>query len=112
MSERTWDERQVITALCLWEATLGLSESGESDKKVGKEPSAHWHTLTRLWDGVGVFTMRAAVADLAEDCDEAFKAAIALGYDDSFDFDFCPEFLRGAIESGRLEKAIDRQFGG
>ena len=106
---RVFEEDAVMTALCLWEACLDFDR--QVDEQGNKTPLAE--EIGSLWDGYSTFTMRQAMIDIAHDCDVAWEAAVALHggeYPDSFDFEFCPMFLREQIMNGTIEKVITGQF--
>jgi hypothetical protein len=110
----TWSYIQVETALCLWEAICDLRTIGFDKNKAGEDPGETYLKLEQLFDGAGSYTMRAAVASIVDECDVAWEVATALhggDYPDSFDFDFCPAFISGAIDSGLLGRAVDAQYG-
>jgi hypothetical protein len=99
-----FDESEVMTALCLWEAWLTL-EQGDLAEQADLRAK-----MEELRDANGSFCMRQAMIDITRDCDTAWEAAEALGYDESFDFDFCYEFLIGWINDGRLADRIMQQY--
>jgi hypothetical protein len=105
-ANQTWRYGQVETALCLWEAMLDYRDPHAMVDPAMRDKVDH------MFGDNGSFTMRAAVASLADDCDEAWEAREALDGDDhiAFDFEFCPNFLAGAINSGLLETAISWQY--
>jgi hypothetical protein len=110
----TWSYAQVETALCLWEAVCDLRTAGFDKQQKSEDPGETYLMLEGLFDGSGSFTMRAAVASIVDDCEVAWEAATAMNggdYDGSFDFDFCPTFIAGAIDSGLLGRAVDAQYG-
>lgn len=110
----TWSYIQVETALCLWEAVCDLRTIGYEKQQKGEDSGETFSELERLFDGSGSFTMRAAVASIVDECEVAWEAVKALhggDYPDSFDFDFCPAFISGAIDSGLLSRAINAQYG-
>jgi hypothetical protein len=105
----TWPYYEVETALCLWEAVLEiLNEKGDDSEKTEDAK-----LIANFWDGNGAFTMRAAVASMVTECGQAFEAIAALNggdYDGSFDWDFCPQFVRGALKNGIFEQALGWQY--
>jgi hypothetical protein len=101
-----WSYSQVETAICLWEAVLNFHWCTEGEEKT---------QLEEMFGNHGSFTMRAAIASLADDCDLAWEAreALTLGnYHIAFDFEFCPSFISGALKSGLIERALTSQYGG
>lgn len=98
MAKRIFDDNEVMTALCLWEAMLEL----RGDTQVTTDSP-----IEQLWETYGSFSMRQCAIDLTHDCEVAWTAAEALGYEDSFDFDFCPSFIAGALESGLFDAKLD-----
>lgn len=107
MTRHIFTEGEVETALCLWEAYIEL-QMGEH----GKIPNDEADAFTELRSEHGSYVMRAVMRDLVADCDKAFEAAKALGAPeaDCFDFEFCPAFLRGAMDSGLLSQKIEAQY--
>lgn len=101
----TWTYGQVETALCLWEAVLNFHWCTEGEEK---------QQLEQMFANHGSFTMRAVIASIADDCDKAWEARAALNGDDhiAFDFEFCPDFISGALKSGLIDRALNVQYGG
>jgi hypothetical protein len=106
----TWTYGQVETAMCLWEAYMELQGEVGADKL----PTELAEKLCEIRGNHGSFVMRAVVASLADDCDKAWEAREALDGQDhiAFDFEFCPTFIAGALESGLLDRAVASQYGG
>jgi hypothetical protein len=96
--------------MCLWEAFMDLQGEVGADKL----PTELAEKLCEMRGNHGSYVMRAVVASLADDCDTAWEAREALNGDDhiAFDFEFCPSFIAGALDSGLLERAISGQYGG
>lgn len=88
---------RTLTAMCLWEAWLAEIRNSS---RAGDNPVAI--EMERLQVVHGTATMREVVAGLAEVCDTAWDAASQLEDCDSFDWDFCPAWLHGLVESGQL----------
>lgn len=109
--DKTFDEGEVMTALCLWEAWLMMEENKELDPELRAKMEAYR-------DEHGSFTLRGIMIELVADCDLAWEAREALtenmGGDHhiSFDFDFCPTFIESVIGSGVFDKAVASQYGG
>jgi hypothetical protein len=64
-----WEYHEVETALCLWEAVLNFHWCSKGEEK---------QQLEQMFSDHGSFTMRAAIAGLADDCDKAWEAHAAL----------------------------------
>ena len=76
-------EDRVFTAMCIWEALLG------TDHHLGFEYSK---------EQVGWAATRSYAAEFAEPCNDAWEYANKhLGYDDSFDWDWVPLFIKNGI---------------
>jgi hypothetical protein len=105
-----WEYGQVETAMCLWEAFLELQGETGADNL----PTELAEKLCEIRSQHGSFVMRAVIAGLADDCDSAWEAREALDGQDhiAFDFEFCPEFIAGALDSGLLTQSINNQYGG
>ena len=86
---------EAVTAMCLWEAWLEIRNTSTPGDLVAEE-------MERLQGEHGVASIREVVLGLVPACELAWKAAHALGYDDCFDWEFCPDFLRGVVERGQL----------
>jgi hypothetical protein len=93
-------DAEMITGMCLWEAWLELIV----DRPAPMDQV--YKTAIELQDGNGAFAMRSTMLALVRDCDTAWEAADQLDEQGSFDWDWCPTFLRGAIESGRIEQLV------
>ena len=89
-------EGRAITAMCLWEAWLEL-DNGEDEIGV---------KMADIRTNIGSWTVREMMLGLAEACDTAWEMADKLtdGDTGSFDWDFCPAFLRGVIETDKLDE--------
>lgn len=113
MAERTFDDGQVLTALCLWEAWLDFEAIGYAKQQKGEEPGNTYTVLNELRENHGSFCCRQMMIDITPDCDAAFEAARALHggeYPEAFDFEFCPNFLAGAAASGLLDEKMQLQY--
>lgn len=76
-------EDRVFTAMCIWEALLG------TDNHLGFEYSK---------EQVGWAATRSIAGEFAEPCNDAWEYAHKhLGYDDSFDWDWVPQWLIAII---------------
>ncbi|MCW3782484.1 hypothetical protein [Defluviimonas salinarum] len=76
-----YDTEAMNTAACLWEQCI--------------EPThALFRGVQALRDIHGTVDVRAGIVGLSEACDIVYETARGLGYDDSFDWEFCPLFLR------------------
>lgn len=105
MARRIFEEDSVMTGLCLWEAWLDWEYSTHAQYAELRE------TLKDIRGGVGSFALRQAMIDLIPTADMAWEAYVALHGGDpsaySFDFDFIPEFLKGQIDNGNLDKVLE-----
>jgi hypothetical protein len=90
MSESTetpWTECQIDAALCLWEYALSC--------KVEKDLSVfNWMG----GDSGGTAFARQICIELAKNCDRSYHIAHDLGYDDCFDWEFVPCWVREAMK--------------
>lgn len=100
-----FNEGEMVTGMCLWEAWMELTKDRPA-------PTDQVYALAiQLHDGIGAYGMRSVMSDLVRDCDAAWDAASKLEQaPDSFDWDFCPNFLRGAVLNGRIEQLIAKQY--
>lgn len=71
--------------MALWEAFLEL-----------RRESSH-PALDAVWDSLGVSEMRSRAAALLPIIDSAHEKAVAQGFDDSYDWEFIPWFLRERV---------------
>jgi hypothetical protein len=77
-----YTEEQALAAMCLWEAVV----APDSDD------SAPWYDDREC---EGTCALRDRVLSLAPQCDSDWEFAQAnLGFDDSFDWEFAPQWLR------------------
>lgn len=74
-------------AMCAWEHVA------EQARKGGNK----WADYARPY---GIAALRGHVAGLAATVHEAWEAAMSVGFDESFDWDFVPLFLEHATNSG------------
>jgi hypothetical protein len=110
--DASFDYRVVETGLCLWEAAVDLMTAGFTKEKAGEDPGDTYRKYQAFHDGVGSFTMRAAVFSLSDECNTAWQVHVDLCGDNEpmcFDFEFCPAFLVGTLDSGLMEQAVDWQ---
>jgi hypothetical protein len=109
--DATFDYATVETGLCLWEAAVDIMTAGYAKEKAGEDPGDAYRKYQAFHDGVGSFTMRAAVFSLSDECSKAWEVKVALtgGDPGCFDFEFCPAFLVGTLDSGLMEQAVDWQ---
>lgn len=99
MTEPRFNDSQMVTAMCLWEAwldLLGEAKNGDEDPDV-KAGQA-------FVDEHGSFTIRSALVELVEACDDGWQALQALTDDDApcFDWEWCPSFVRSCINNGTM----------
>ena len=71
------------TAACLWEACLKFKDA---DNSIG-------HIVSNWFEIKGTAEVRSTVISWHAECDAAYTAAVATGYDDSFDWEFVPQWL-------------------
>lgn len=113
MTEPTFTEDELVTAMCLWEAWLDLVNLTRSS---GVEPELlrAAQMAKQLQNEYGSFTIRGALADLVRSCDDGWRAVSALTDDDApvFDWEWCPRFIQDALVNGMMRQAIDGQYGG
>ena len=81
-------ERDFVTeaAMCLWEDVI---------RRIKEEPETSPLQVARM-DG-GTANLRLEVLQLAEPCAQAWAVAEALGYQEAFDWEFCPWFLDACV---------------
>lgn len=82
-------------AMCLWEEVLAALSSGKG---------LDWAFARQLTEGTVV--LRSHILDLAKPCHEAWTIAHqeGKGFDEPFDWEFVPWFLRNAVdEDGDLK---------
>lgn len=110
----TFSYSEIENVTCLIEA-MNEMENAALHPRQGKT-SEVWITAGQrfldLRGNHGSFTLRAAVASLADECQTAWNAVTALTNDEPpcFDFEFCYDFLIGALDNGLLRLAIDLQY--
>jgi hypothetical protein len=95
-----FNDSAMVTGMCLWEAFMEISRSDES-------------SAAKLLGEHGSFTIRGALVDLVEACDDGWQALNALTDDDApvFDWEWCPDFLKACIKNGSMERALQGQYG-
>jgi hypothetical protein len=81
-----YTEDHVDAALCIWEYCLLLRNDTDDDS-----------VFDWLRGGEGAATARNMCIQLAKDCDRSYTVAAALGYDDSFDWEFVPRWVTEAM---------------
>jgi hypothetical protein len=76
----------MVDAMAIWEAVLdsGLTDELRTD---------------------GMCGLRDAVAGIVQEIVKAWQTAQALGFDESFDWEFCPKFIQRAYEWSKLGDA-------
>lgn len=75
------------TAMCLWEVLLQIRSNNPRD--------AIEKAMNAVYTRHGTCEMRNVMAEFAEDCDrEHHQAAVAKSFDGSFDWEWCPTWLR------------------
>lgn len=107
MSEKPFTAGEVTTGLCLWEAWLDLIKCIESvnDNVLWDDKTTAAKAAT-IQENAGTWDCRGMMVGAIRDCDKAWTVANGLeanGFDGSFDWDFVPAWLAGAIESGRFD---------
>lgn len=111
--EPTFTEDEMITAMCLWEAWMDLVNLASAENV---EPRARGlaEEAQRLQDHHGVFTIRGALTDLVQSCDDGWLALLELTDDDApvFGWEWCPRFVKDALGNGLMRQAIEGQYGG
>ena len=110
-TDTTFTYSEAETIACLMEACCDMEQLHRDGKD---HPNAKaGEKLLEHRGNHGSFTLRAALISLADDCEKAWQAHQALTDDHiAFDFEFCPIFLAGALESGLFDQAIQAQYGG
>lgn len=83
----TIDLEAARTAMCLWEALLEVQIDTANRNVIGELG--------------GAYAARDLCLDLAIPCNDCWEIANALGYDDSFDWNFVPQWLDLYLASGR-----------
>jgi hypothetical protein len=96
-----FDAAEMVTGMCLWEAWLEMI----SDSRKAPMDQIYKDAI-EIQDGHGAFAMRSVMMALVRDCDQAWEAADKLHDQGAFDWDFCPNFVRGAITSGRIAELV------
>lgn len=74
-------------AMCLWEAALYLTPRDD-----GNEPIQAW------LDQRGTAEVRRMILNQAEACHVEWEQAVEAGYDDCFDWHWCPKWLLERID--------------
>lgn len=99
-----WTDDEMHTAMCLWEAYMQVQD----DEEISIDVRQRFDELRAF----GTCSLRLLLVDVVKDCDLAWEAAAALGDGcyGSFDWDFVPQFLIGAVMSGRLATAAENQW--
>lgn len=82
---------EVEAAMCIWEYAL-LCRIEDDDS-----------VYNFLRCGEGASKARLMCIDLAMVCEEAYNAAFKAGFDDSFDWEFVPMFVRAAMKANPAE---------
>lgn len=81
------------TAMCLWEVILYVRASKKAD-----ETDAFHLAVEATYEQHGTCAMRSAINDLSEACDREYGvAATAEEFDGSFDWEWCPNWLRTRV---------------
>lgn len=73
-------------ALCIWEYSIACQQQGD-------DSVFEW-----LAGGEGAACARSQCISLGNDCDESYQRAVTLGYDECFDWEFVPRWVRLAME--------------
>jgi hypothetical protein len=94
--DTNFTDAEMITGMCLWEEWLELITNRPAPVDEIRKMA------TDLQDGHGAFAMRSVMLQLVRDCDSAWEAADKLQDQGSFDWDFVPRFIAGALKSGRI----------
>jgi hypothetical protein len=102
-NQTNFTEAEMITGMCLWEAWLELIV----DRPAPMDEV--YKTAIEMQDGNGAFAMRSVMLALVKDCDTAWEAADQLHEQGSFDWDWCPSFVRGSLKSGRLAELVEKR---
>ena len=91
-----YSQNDMDAALCIWEYALHC-------KVINDETVYDW-----LRGDEGAAAARDMCIDLASDLDTSYHVATSLGYDDSFDWEFVPAWVRLAMDIPlRLGTSID-----
>jgi hypothetical protein len=81
------------TALCLWEALLHIRATNNPDDVTDIDTA-----IEAVYRHHGTSEMRRAMYDLSEACDREYTAAAMEGhFDGSFDWEWCPDWLRTRV---------------
>lgn len=86
---------EMDAALCIWE--FCLHQRCKDDDSV-----FDW-----LRGGEGTAAARDQCVALAADCDKSYQMANTLGYDDSFDWEFVPRWVRLAMDICKTHDLVD-----
>ena len=111
-----YDDGEVLTSLCLWEAWLMMEDTTCTDSasdETRAEVEAVKLAQQTIRDGHGSFVLRQAMIDLTLTIEQLWEATQALSNDDPpcFDFDFVPAQLQAMIMDGRVDQVIQCQYG-
>lgn len=105
----TFTASDMVTAMCLWQAFLDLSGG---TRKRGKAEKELRERADEMLSDEGAFTMRNALVRLVAPCMEGWNDFRSSEPDGSeqFDWEWCPKFVRAAMQDGSLEAAIAAEY--
>lgn len=86
MMESYYEEAEVEAAMCIWEHALFLRLQDD-------DTVYDW-----LRGGEGAASARQMSIELCRDLETSYQVAVERGYDDSFDWEFTPRWLKLAME--------------
>lgn len=114
--QRTYNEGEVLTSLCLWEAWLMFEETELTDD-ASEELREEYRQLQQRMEDIrgnhGSYVLRQAMIDLTRTIEQAWDALVSLKDEHvCFDFEFVPDQLKAMIKDGRFEEALAGQYGG
>ena len=106
----TFTATDVVTGMCLWEAFLALTNDVEDTGEASDD--AERERADELLSDNGSFTVRNALVRLIAPCMDGWRKVTEHKPDGAmeFDWEWCPQFVRTAIQNGSLKAEIAAEY--
>jgi len=88
-----------LTAMCLWEAVLEYCADDYGNNSLSSSLNYEVHkSVSVVRINIGAARLRDTVLGFAKPCHDEWEVAVAAGYDDSFDWEWCPAWLDARVD--------------